>query len=493
MDPRYRRIEGLRAALVNVLSRGSWKIIENTFLRLDLQWREDLSPGWGKDNYADRVLRDIKEPELLALAKRVIERTEADAIVRSVEDALWWLEDGVTQRVSEVTRGELADAFDGRVLSQREPFDSFIKRLSGLAALDSAFSNCFVYNTDGRLCRGEGILTTLLSVEPTYELSSHREALAKAGFFAWPDRRVLKLLEALVEPKLRVGEEQQEWVKFINQYIAVDGFRLEEVDKISGHPVFRAQPVSRTVRGRPKNLIFASHQRDFKPILGLSDALDNDLVALKNEDTCLIYDEPIPDEGLTWERLAAWWATIQGIPDEDAARKSLGDRLRRALGSKMEEVVFAAYFRKMKDRLGSALPALLPQVYVHYDPRTRTERGSDRAFLVQRMDFLLLLPGRIRAVIEIDGKQHYSEERPLTEYDLVTPNQTRDHQAIGVRAMLPSPELYAETVRADRELRLRGYEVYRFGGYELSRTDGEALVGKFFEQLFHRIGLHSFP
>ncbi|HWO17276.1 MAG TPA: hypothetical protein VNO30_00810 [Kofleriaceae bacterium] len=478
-----------------MLARGTWKIIQNTFLRVDLQWREDLSPGCGKDSYADRVLRDMEEPALLALAKRVIERTEADAAVRSIEDALWWIEDGVTQRISEVTRGELADAFDGRVLSPREPFDSFIKRLSGLAALDPAFSNCFVYSTEGRMCRGEGILTAyflLEPTEPTYELSSHREALGKAGFFAWPDRRVLKLLEALVEPKLRLGEEQQEWVKLINQHIVIDGFRLEEVDKISGHPVFRTQPASRTVRGRPKNLIFASHQRGFKPILGLSDALDNDLVALKNEDTCLIYDQPIPDEGLTWERLAAWWATTQGIPNGDAARKSLGDRLRGALGSRMEEVVFAAYFRKMKDRLGGALPALLPQVYVHYDPRTRKERGSDRAFLVQRMDFLLLLPGRVRAVIEIDGKQHYSEERPLTEYDLVIPNQ-RDRQAIGVRAMLPSPELYAETVRADRELRLRGYEVYRFGGYELSRADGEALVGEFFERLFQRIGLHSFP
>ncbi|XXX72069.1 hypothetical protein WMF30_30925 [Sorangium sp. So ce134] len=427
----------------------------------------------------------------MALAKRVIERTESDAVVRSVEDALWWIEDGGTQRLSEVTRGELADAFDGRVFSQRESFDAFVKRLSGLVALGPAFSNCFVYSTDGRLCRGEGAFGAYFSAEPMYELSSHREALGKAGVFAWPDRRVLKLLEALVEPKLRVGEEQQEWVKLINKYIAVDGFRLEEVDRISGHPFYRAlSTTSRAVRGRPKNLIFASYQRGFKPILGLSDALDNDIVVLQNEDTCIIYDEPIPDEGLTWDRLVAWWAATQGVQDGDAARKSLGDRLRKALGSKAEEVLFAGYFRNMKDRLGSALPALLPQVYVHYDPRTRVERSGDRGFLVQRMDFLLLLPGRIRAVIEIDGKQHYSEGRPLTEYDLVTPNQKRDRQAVGVRAILPSPELYAETVRADRELRLRGYEVYRFGGHELSRADGEVLVGEFFERLFQRLGMN---
>lgn len=58
----------------------------------------------------------------------------------------------------------------------------------------------------------------------------------------------------------------------------------------------------------------------------------------------------------------------------------------------------------------------------------------------QRMDFLLLFPDRSRVVIEIDGRQHYAAEE---------------------RA---DPGRYAEMVREDRALRLRGYEVYRFGG-----------------------------
>jgi very-short-patch-repair endonuclease len=83
------------------------------------------------------------------------------------------------------------------------------------------------------------------------------------------------------------------------------------------------------------------------------------------------------------------------------------------------------------------------------------------------MDFLLLLPGRQRVVIEVDGKQHYAE---------------------GDAA---SPRLYGEMVAEDRRLRLRGYEVYRFGGYELV-ADGTPQPGAveklraFFDELIGR-------
>jgi very-short-patch-repair endonuclease len=58
------------------------------------------------------------------------------------------------------------------------------------------------------------------------------------------------------------------------------------------------------------------------------------------------------------------------------------------------------------------------------------------------MDFLLLMRNQRRLVIEIDGKQHYTD---------------------GDRA---SPPRYAEMMIEDRELRMAGYEVFRFGGYE---------------------------
>jgi len=75
------------------------------------------------------------------------------------------------------------------------------------------------------------------------------------------------------------------------------------------------------------------------------------------------------------------------------------------------------------------------------------------------MDFLLLVPGGGRVVIEVDGKQHYAE---------------------GDAA---SPRLYSQMVAEDRRLRLRGYEVYRFGGFELSQPSAPTMLRTFFTDL----------
>lgn len=39
-------------------------------------------------------------------------------------------------------------------------------------------------------------------------------------------------------------------------------------------------------------------------------------------------------------------------------------------------------------------------------------------------------------------------------------------------------------VAADRDLRLAGYDVYRFGATELIAPTGPTMVGEFFERLF---------
>jgi hypothetical protein len=50
-------------------------------------------------------------------------------------------------------------------------------------------------------------------------------------------------------------------------------------------------------------------------------------------------------------------------------------------------------------------------------------------------------------------------------------------------------KIYAEMVSADRELRLAGYEVYRFRANELVGEGAESKIADFFERLFrlHRV------
>lgn len=115
--------------------------------------------------------------------------------------------------------------------------------------------------------------------------------------------------------------------------------------------------------------------------------------------------------------------------------------------------------------MGERLPALVPQVYLHYDPLTVRSRVRGKVLPRQRMDFLFLFSARERVVIEIDGKHHYACD---------------DGTA--------SPKRYAEMVAADRQLRLLEYEVYRFGGYELIGNDAAERIDGFFAALLARHG-----
>jgi very-short-patch-repair endonuclease len=78
---------------------------------------------------------------------------------------------------------------------------------------------------------------------------------------------------------------------------------------------------------------------------------------------------------------------------------------------------------------------------------------------------LLLLPHRNRVVLEVDGIQHY---------------------ASGDR---PDPHRYSEMVAEDRKLRLAGYEIYRFGGEELTRSGAASTLTDSFEQLLKCHGI----
>lgn len=218
------------------------------------------------------------------------------------------------------------------------------------------------------------------------------------------------------------------------------------------------------VRGTPKNLIFAAQGP--KPDLVLRDAVNNDVEIARNADSCLVYSDPLPADGLRFAALVAWWRRHETLPDDVSDRDvglHLHQRLRSSLaGNPAEEKVLDTYARRYTDDF--RVHALIPQVYLHYDPATVRQRerlGHGPGPLArQRMDFLILFSSRRRVVIEVDGKQHYA---------------TPDGAA--------SPRLYAQMVAEDRRLRLAGYEIYRFGGAELMSVDAGPMLDAFFESL----------
>jgi len=236
----------------------------------------------------------------------------------------------------------------------------------------------------------------------------------------------------------------------------------DEYQGIIARLEFSGQGVSSEV----KNLIFAANGPKHEIVL--DDAIRNEIKIVKNQEYCLVYDRPLLEKGLLWEELVDWWRDQKELHNQTRSeqRHNLFDRLKISLGDNHpENILFNTYYSYCYGKLKEKLPALIPQVYLHYDPYTSKQLKGQKRLRRARMDFLLLLPHRKNIVIEIDGKQHYSENGKA------------------------SPKLYAEMVAEDRRLRLAGYELYRFGGYEfLDDENAKQTVKNFFDDLFK---LHS--
>jgi very-short-patch-repair endonuclease len=371
------------------------------------------------------------------------------------EEALAFLENGEPP-LTEIARRDIARCFDNVSISGEINLLVFLKR---------------VWPIDNMMFGGDIFGPTLTEKIERHMIRNEDWSLGdlfeKLGAWSCSRKRFAGLIEAALHPLARSGVEQKQLAERLNVVLARDGYRLDVAGFESRYPVYRVTTLTGGVAGRPKNLIFASIGP--KPEIGFRDAVNNDIIILSNGDSCLVYDRPIADDGLSWSELGEWWRTTHCEPgtSPDEARVRLGKRLRESLTSDAERGLFDWYFRRFRPVLGDSLPALIPQVYLHYDPaivaRLRHREGLPR----QRMDFLLLLPHKARVVIEVDGQHHFSEDDK------------------------PSLRTYAKMVKADRELRLQEYEIYRFGANELVGAGCENIVQAFFAELFNKHRVNS--
>ncbi|MGS1021633.1 MULTISPECIES: hypothetical protein [Burkholderia] len=285
------------------------------------------------------------------------------------------------------------------------------------------------------------------------------------GAYDASDQRFVRFIEGMATGDVQPdATDQREFVESANRVLTRCGAHLRETGVRNGYPEYSLVSLYSASGSRPKNIIFASSS---KPDLRFRDAINNDVEIVTNADKVLIYDRPIGNDGVRWQDLQAWWSESQGIENDDRAKASLYKRLKSCLpeNSPPQHLLFVSFFEAFR-KAAPRLPALLPEVWLHWDPQTVRERGAD-ALLRFRMDFLLLLPHGIRVVIEVDGMHHYGNP------------DTRQADA----------HRYAQMAAADRDLKLAGYEVYRFGASELLADTAQANAIAFFHKLFRRYNL----
>ncbi len=411
--------------------------------------RLGLATGTGSEAHSSKRvyvrsrLQGLNNDQLLQLGRQV----EQDYVSFSLSEFLRLLDDSNDgQTVTELTRRSIFKALTDVDLFGELPLVEQLSKLWPLPEMRGAGFEANLEESVIRHCSNNEDWTNAELLEVVGALSCSRQM-----FF--------KLLEAVVSPNARRGKEQSQLVDTLNTFLKADGYHLRPSGSVSGHSAFSVARISGGVSGAPKNLIFASTGP--KPEIVIQDAINNDIRIVRNEEHCLVYDRPIHSGVLTKEQMVVWWKDRQGIQDDAEARRSLSQRLMASLASDGERNVFGVYYRAFKD-LREKLPALIPQVYLHYDPYTLAQLGGVGRLSRQRMDFLLLFSDAGRVVIEVDGSQHFAEDGK------------------------PSLARYADMVAADRDLRLAGYEVYRFGANELTGHGSAERIETFFRRLLRK-------
>jgi hypothetical protein len=455
-------LETLRDAIADALWIVSAHDLPAVCERLGLRAGDVAEAFRSKRKYVRLRLAGHKGDELLALARQILVEFNRPALA----DFFSELTTHAEHRVTDLTRRAVLSALDDVV-----PLFGDLPVFDGLSVLSPTWSQSSEF---------DGPFKTLQDDVQRHYVDNddytNAHLLERCGALTCSQQRFFDLIEKVLDPVCRRGSTQAALAEALASSLAADGFALPVIGELSRHPVYGVRRIAAGVKGAPKNLIFAAINA--KPDLYFTDAINND-VAITNKSDALIYDRLLPDSGLTWAAMAAWWQELHKSQEATVAKRGLYRRLRDAViatRSPGEFVLFDTYYREFVPQYKDTLPALIPQVYLHYDPRTAAQRGFEPVLPRQRMDLLLLLDRSVRVVIEVDGKHHYAD---------------------GATA---SPTKYAGMVSEDRLLRLRGYEIYRFGAAEFSDTEVEgeririgpgsrALVSRFFRELFARRGV----
>ena len=238
----------------------------------------------------------LADTDLPAVARKLLIRHPPSATTRNqIQDILW--SDSACPPIPKRYRREVARSLNREELyGDARRFDELLERLWILDADDWMH----VLGAKSRGLRAE----IQQHVHRNPEDWPAEVLFDQLGAYDASDRRFALFLEGLASADVRPDEAmQRHFVACVNEPLRGCGAELRETDSDGGYPIFTLVSLHAAIKGRPKNLIFASPD---KPDLRFRDALDNDVEIVTNGDKVLVYDRPIGNDGLRWNDLQQW-------------------------------------------------------------------------------------------------------------------------------------------------------------------------------------------
>ncbi len=184
-----------------------------------------------KFKYAERRIRDLSVPDLLAAANRLMERIDAYSLLEATSK----VEEFGTPTVSELTRRRIVAIFVDRPITSELEYMEFLSRVWPLTQMPSVFVNAQSSQT---------FHDDLYQAIVRNDDWTNREILEAAGILHCSQRQFFRFLEEVTSPMAQNADGQVWLANAINEHIKHDGYRLIMTRRMSGSPVYQVQPVA---------------------------------------------------------------------------------------------------------------------------------------------------------------------------------------------------------------------------------------------------------
>jgi hypothetical protein len=296
-------LETLRDAIAEALWRAvSAPALPVACVALGLREGDASEAMHSKRKYVRSRITTFKGAEFLALAQQVIEQYDVPDLADFVSELTTHADHRVTDLTRRAALTELNSA--GELFGDLPIWD-------GVAVLAPDLEKPSLYS--------DRFGATLRADIQRHYIENHDlsnfQLLELCGALTCSQQRFFDLLEKVVDPVCRRGQDQERVVQALNKLLVADGFALSVIEEVSRHAQFGVRRVAVGVAGSPKNLVFAAIKH--KPDIYFTDAINND-IAIGPDSDALIYDRPLSDSGLLWSSMVDWWKAHEKVSDPTA-------------------------------------------------------------------------------------------------------------------------------------------------------------------------------
>ncbi len=257
-------LRGLRETIARLISNLEvWNSLYDVCKALGLHTQGN-DHNLGKTAYLHKTTSNADNSTIITAAKKILHSYPGNRAkpsgrdLQCIQDALWWIESDGIQKISNVTRYNIAESLEGASFWGRLSLRDFFAPVMDLDLLPNVGDDGYLYEglstfafDSLMLMFGRRSQAPPPSQVPPPSRLTVSEFLKRNGLTQWPDQRFCLLIDRIVHPEVQSPDRQGKYVDRLNSFLQQDSFELQPDGLLGGLPVYKVRRRGARVSGSP--------------------------------------------------------------------------------------------------------------------------------------------------------------------------------------------------------------------------------------------------